>query len=80
MTLTLNMLTESLGSYLEVSQIRSMLLYLLSILYGRSTRQNKIRQIVKHFEFDLICDVIGDPEVNNIWFSSTNFPDLSSAV
>ena len=79
MTLILNMLAQrSLGSYLKVSQTRSMPLYwLISILYGRSARQN---QIVKHFGFDLTCDVIGDPEVNKIRFTSTTFPDLANAV
>ena len=43
-----------------------MSLYLLiSISYGSSARQNHILQIVKHFDFSLISDVIGDPEVNN---------------
>ena len=46
----------------------------------RRARQNQIRQIVKHFDFDLTCDNIGDPEVNNISFPSTKFPDLSNAV
>ena len=81
MTLTFNMLTESLGWYLEVSQTRSMSLYwLISISYGSSVRQNQIHQIVKHFDFDLTCDVISDPEVNNIRFTSTNSPDLSNAI
>ena len=35
---------------------------------------------VKHFIFDLTCDVIGDPEVNEIWFPSTNLTGLSNAV
>ena len=47
---------------------------------GRRARQNQIRQIVKHFVFDLTCDVIGDPEVNKIRFPLTKFPDLSNAV
>ena len=52
---------------------------LLFILYGRSARQNQVHQIVKHFDFDLNCDVIGDPKVNNVRFPSTAFPDLSNA-
>ena len=35
---------------------------------------------VKHFIFDLTCDVIGDPEVNEIWFPLTNLTGLSNAV
>ena len=81
MTLTLNMLTESLGWYLEVSQMRSMSLYwLISIPYGSSARQSQTLKIVKHFDFDLTCDVISDPEVNKIRFPSTNSLDLSNAV
>ena len=77
-TLTFNMLTECLRWYLEVSQIRSMSLHwLISISYGSSARQIQILQIVKHFDFDLTCDVISDPGVNNIRFPSTNSPDLS---
>ena len=34
---------------------------------------------VKHFIFDLTCDVIGDPEVSEIRFSSTNLRGLSNA-
>ena len=77
MTLTLNMLTECLGGYLGVSQTRSILSYwLISILYASSARQSQILQIVKHFEFDLTCDVISDPEDNSIKFPLTKFPDI----
>ena len=56
--LTLNMLTENLRWYLEVSKTRSMSLYWLSsISYGSSARQIQILQIVKHFDFDLTCDL-----------------------
>ena len=34
----------------------------------------------KHFIFDLTCDVIGDPKVNEIGFPSTNLTGLSNAV
>ena len=65
---------------IKLSQTRSMLLYwLISISYGSSVRQNQILQIVKHFDIDLTCDIISDPEVNNTRFPSTNVPDLSSA-
>ena len=81
MTLNLNVLTEGLGWYLELSQTRRMSLYWrISIWYGSSVRQNQILQIAKHFDFDLTCDVIGDHEVNDIIFPSTNFRDLSNAV
>ena len=33
---------------------------------------------VKHFVFDLTCDVIGDPDVVNVSFPSTSFPGLSN--
>ena len=63
------MLAESLGSYLEVPQTPSMLLYwLIFILYQRSARQNQRHQIVKHFDFDLTYDVIGDPGVTALGF------------
>ena len=55
MILTLSMLIESLGWYLEVSQTRSMLYCLFSIWHGCSARQNPMQQIVKHFGFDLTC-------------------------
>ena len=29
---------------------------------------NPIRRIIKHFDFELICDFISDPEVKNISF------------
>ena len=81
MIFTWNTPTESLGSYLEVPKTWSMLLYrLIFILYGRSAWQNQIRQIVKHFELGLTCDVIVDHKVNNSSFPSTSFPDLSNAV
>ena len=36
-------------------------------------------KIVKHFEFDLTCDVINDPEVKNS-FLLTNSPDIWNTV
>ena len=80
MTLTLNMLRESIGWYLELAQTRYMLYWIIFISYGSSGRQNQMLKIVKKFYFGLICDVISDHEVNNIRFHSTNFPDLSNAV
>ena len=35
---------------------------------------------VKHFDFDLTCDVTRDPEVNKICFPPTVFPGLSNAA
>ena len=46
---------------------------LIFIWYGSSARQNQILQIVKHFDIDLTCNVIGDPEVKNIRFSPQIF-------
>ena len=78
LTLTLHMLTESLGWRFEISQTRSMLFYWsIHIWCGCSVWQNQICQIVKHFYPILTSDVIGDPEVNNIGFPIINFPDLS---
>ena len=37
-------------------------------------------ETVKHLTFDLTCDVISDPEVNEISFPSTDFPGISNAV
>ena len=54
--------------------------WLITILYGHSVQQNQICQIVKHFDFDLACDIISDPEVNNIIFSWSKFPDLLNAI
>ena len=39
-----------------------------------TVRQNQTSQIIKHFDLDLICDVISDPEMNEIGFPSVNFP------
>ena len=47
---------------------------------GYSRRPNQTWQIATHCKFGLICDVVGDPEVNNIGFSAINFPDLSNVV
>ena len=58
----LNMLTERLGWYLEVFQTQSILIYwLASLCYGYSACQGQKWQIIKHFDFDLICDVVSDP-------------------
>ena len=75
------MIRISLGWYLEVSQRRHILFYDLriSIRYDYSARYNQIRRIVKHFDFYLTCDVIGDPEVNNR-FPLIRFPDISNTV
>ena len=80
MILTLNLFTESLGWYLSVSLTRSMLFYrLLSIWYGFSVRQKPDTPNHQTCDFDLSCDVIDDPEVNIVEFSSINFPNLSNA-
>ena len=42
-------------------------------------KARKLRHIVKQFDFDLTCDFIGDPEVNNLRFHPIKFPDLSKA-
>ena len=73
MTLILNMFTESFRWHVEVSQKRSTLFCVISIWYDCNARQNQIRQIVKHFHFDLAFDVIGDSEVNSFRFPSTHF-------
>ena len=45
-----------------------------------SSRQNQVRQIVKHFDFDLTCVAIGELEVSNARSPSIGFPALSNAV
>ena len=37
---------------------------LIFISCGSSARQIQILKVVEHFDFDLACDVISDPEVN----------------
>ena len=48
----------------------------IDILLADVTKPNK----VEHFDFDLTCDVTGDPEVIKICFPSTFFPGLSNAA
>ena len=36
--------------------------------------------IVKHFHFDLTCDLISDPKVNDFGLPWINFPGQSNAV
>ena len=40
----------------------------------------KPQHFVEHFDFDLTCDVAGDPEVIKICIPSTVFPGLSNAA
>ena len=35
-----------------------------------------ITEMAQHFVFDLTCDVIGEAEVNETWFPSTNLPEI----
>ena len=37
-------------------------------------------ELGKHFVFDMTCDVIGDEEVNEIWFPDRNLRGLSNTV
>ena len=39
-----------------------------------------IAEIAQYFVFNLTCDVIGEAEVNETWFISSNLPDLSNAT
>ena len=39
-----------------------------------------ITEIAQHFIFDLTCDVIVEAEVNEIWFPTTNLPEISNAA
>ena len=34
----------------------------------------------QYFVFDLTCDVIGEAEVNETWFSSTNLREIDNAA
>ena len=45
--------------------------------FARDSRGSKI---VKHFVFDLTCDVTGDLENFEIRFLATNFPGHSNGV
>ena len=66
--LTLIVVTESLRWYLEVSRTRSVFIGIFA--FDTVVVLDKIRhgKIVKHFYFDLTCDVIGDPEFSNVGF------------
>ena len=60
---------QKLGMILRSVLDMIMLSYwLISILYGCNMQQNQKCQIVKHFDFDLTCDVISDHEINKIRF------------
>ena len=39
-----------------------------------------ISEMGEHFVFDLICDCMGEAEVNETWFPSTNFPEMLNAA
>ena len=54
----------------SVSDTIFAVVWLISISYCSSARQVQILKIVKHFHFDLTCDVISDLEVDNISFPS----------
>ena len=54
----------------------------ISIWYDCRVRQNQIskNKLSNIFFFGMICNVFGDPEVNNFRFPSITFPDLSNTV
>ena len=43
-------------------------------------QKERMRQIVKHFDFDLTCDVMFVSEVNNIEFCMIDFLYLSNVI
>ena len=78
MTLTCIMVTKHRKCYLKLSVILSMPIHwLCSRLTSKYYTPMSPNSNVKHFDFDLICDVTGDREVIKICFPSTVFPGLS---
>ena len=57
-------------SQTRIMSFHRLLMRLLSAFYGN----------VKHFVFDLTCDVIGVPEAIKICFPSTSFPGLANGL
>ena len=57
----------------------SLALFALKIEITITRRCHQARN-VKHFDFDLTCDVTGDLEVIKICFPLTVFPGLSNAA
>ena len=51
----------------------------IDISNGNTIRRG-LAEIDRHFFFDLTCDVIGGPDVNETRFSPTSRPGLSNAV
>ena len=51
----------------------------IDISNGNTIRRD-LAEIAQPFFFDLTCDVIGGPDVNETRFPSTNRPELSNAV
>ena len=51
----------------------------MDILAGKAVIHG-IAEMGQHFVFDLTCDVIGEAEVNETWFPSTNLPEFSNAA
>ena len=70
MTLTCLMVTEHRKCYLKMSAILSMPIHWLCsrITSKYYTPMSPRNRNVKHFDFDLTCDVTGDPEVMKICF------------
>ena len=51
----------------------------LSLTLNFTRRCHQARK-VEHFDFDLTCDITGDPEVIKICYPSTVFPGLPNAA
>ena len=51
----------------------------MDILAGKAVIHG-IAEMGQHFVFDLTCDVIGEAEVKETWFLSTNLPEFSNAA
>ena len=75
MTLTSIMVAKHSKLYLQMSETLSM-----PIISSQFACRCQQARNVKHFDFDLTCDVTRNPEVNKICFPSTVFPGLSNAA
>ena len=51
----------------------------MDILAGKAAIHG-IAEKGQHFVFDLTCDVVGEAEINETWFPSTNLPEFSTVA
>ena len=78
--LDLHIVSKHRKWYLQMSRTLSMPIRWLCLRLTKTfARRCHQARKVEHFDFDLTCDVTGDPEVIKICFPSTVFPGLSNA-